>query len=56
MVSSRDASEHASKKGQEKGAAVLFNATAPFFSPAAPIAAEENKLSRPIYWGLLQPN
>ena len=29
MVSSRDASEHASKKGQEKGAAVLFNATAP---------------------------
>jgi len=30
MVSSRDASEHASKKGQEKGAAVLFNATAPF--------------------------
>ena len=31
MVSSRDASEHASKKGQEKGAAALFNATAPFF-------------------------
>ena len=32
MVSSRDASEHASKKRQEKGAAVLFNATAPFES------------------------
>ena len=31
MVPSRDASEHASKNRQEKGAAVLFNATAPFF-------------------------
>ena len=30
MVSSRDASEHASKKVQEKGTATLFNATAPF--------------------------
>ena len=30
MVSSRDASEHASKKVQEKGTAALFNATAPF--------------------------
>ena len=29
MVSSRDASEHASKKVQEKGTATLFNATAP---------------------------
>ena len=31
MVSSIDASEHASKKVQEKGTAALFNATAPFF-------------------------
>ena len=30
MVSSIDASEHASKKVQEKGTAALFNATAPF--------------------------
>lgn len=32
MVSSIDASEHASKKVQEKGTAALFNATAPFAS------------------------
>ena len=31
MVSSRTASEHASKKVQEKGTAALFNATAPFW-------------------------
>ena len=31
MVSSRTASEHASKKVQEKGTAALFNATAPCF-------------------------
>ena len=29
MVSSRDASEHAFQKVQEKGTAALFNATAP---------------------------
>ena len=33
MVSSRDASEHASKKVQEKGTAALLNATAPFSIP-----------------------
>ena len=30
MVSSRDASEHAFQKVQEKGTVVLFSATAPF--------------------------
>jgi len=33
MVSSRTASEHTSKKVQEKGTAALFNATAPFCLP-----------------------
>ena len=35
MVSSRDASEHAFQKVQEKGTAALFNATAPFTSSLA---------------------
>ena len=44
MVSSRDASEHASKKVQEKGTAALFNATAPWnFGPVVPRAYHEYK-------------
>lgn len=43
MVSSIDASEHASKKVQEKGTAALFNATAPFFLFTCYGAGEENR-------------